>query len=265
MSAVRLTEALKKEYASLFRTVQIRTDKLNLINPIVTKIANNKDKYEAVGNLLNIPWYFIAVIHSMESGLSFDKHLHNGDPLSGRTVHVPAGRPADGNPPFTWEASAVDSLKFSGLHRWTDWTIPGLLYKLEAYNGFGYRTKHPEVLSPYLWSFSNHYARGKYVADGRWSDGAVSRQCGAAVLLRRLSERGIITFPDDTSAFDENKPFLRYSKKRIKYGRDLQIFLNQFPGVRLLVDGKPGNKTSEAFKKITGYYLKGDTRNEIVN
>ena len=44
------------------------------------------------------------------------------------------------------------------------------LYELERYNGFGYRDRRPQVLSPYLWSFSNHYSRGKYVADGRFSD-----------------------------------------------------------------------------------------------
>ena len=41
--------------------------------------------------------------------------------------------------------------------------------------------------SPYLWSFSNHYARGKYVADGHFSATAVSQQCGAALLLKRLA------------------------------------------------------------------------------
>jgi peptidoglycan hydrolase-like protein with peptidoglycan-binding domain len=43
------------------------------------------------------------------------------------------------------------------------------------------------VPSPYLWSFSNHYTRGKYVADGRFSPTAVSQQVGAAVLLKQLS------------------------------------------------------------------------------
>jgi peptidoglycan hydrolase-like protein with peptidoglycan-binding domain len=48
------------------------------------------------------------------------------------------------------------------------------------------------VKSPYLWSFSNHYTKGKYVGDGRWSETAVSQQCGAMVLLKRLQEAGHI-------------------------------------------------------------------------
>jgi cell wall-associated NlpC family hydrolase len=65
-----------------------------------------------------------------------------------------------------------------------------VLYKLEEYNGFGYRNLRPAIASPYLWSFSNHYARGKFVADGRFSPTAVSQQCGAAVLLKRLAQTG---------------------------------------------------------------------------
>src|SRR5439155_371250 len=132
----------------------------------------------------------VAVIHSMEAGGDFTRHLHNGDPLTARTTHVPAGRPRTGKPPFTWEASAIDALTYQGFGNWKDWSVPGTLYKLEGYNGFGYRDHHPQVLSPYLWSFSNHYARGKYVADGRFSQTAVSQQCGAAVLLKRLQEGG---------------------------------------------------------------------------
>ena len=52
-----------------------------------------------------------------------------------------------------------------------------MLFRLEAYNGSGYRDKHPDVKTPYLWSFSNHYTRGKYVADGTVS-GTAERSPG---------------------------------------------------------------------------------------
>ena len=71
-----------------------------------------------------------------------------------------------------------------------------MLFRLEAYNGSGYRDKHPDVKTPYLWSFSNHYTRGKYVADGTFSGTAVSRQCGAAVLLKRLTQLGAVVVAD---------------------------------------------------------------------
>ena len=46
--------------------------------------------------------------------MRFDQHLHNGDPLSGRTTHVPPGRPRPASPPFTWEQSAHDAIIRSG-------------------------------------------------------------------------------------------------------------------------------------------------------
>jgi len=65
---------------------------------------------------------------------------------------------------------------------------------MESYNGWGYRLYHPNVKSPYLWSYSNQYEKGKYVADATWDKDAVSAQCGGAVLLKRMEERGIISF-----------------------------------------------------------------------
>jgi lysozyme family protein len=196
MSKVEFTDKLKKEYQVLFDTCNVNPDRINSVDSIISKILTNKNRYETVGNVLGIPWYFIAVIHNMESSLNFTRHLHNGDPLTARTIHVPRGRPPTGSPPFTWEESAEDALKLKNLNNWKDWTIPGTLYKIEEYNGWGYRKYHPSVLSPYLWSFSNHYSSGKYVADGNWSDTAKSEQCGAAVILKRLAQKGIIMFPD---------------------------------------------------------------------
>src|SRR4030095_1338686 len=154
---VELSDSIKSEYQKLFDGCTINSDKVNSVDSIVNNILSNKNKYESVGSLLDIPWYFIAVIHNMESSLNFTKHLHNGDPLTARTVHVPEGRPPNGNPPFTWEESALDALKLKNLNSWKDWTLPGTLYKIEEYNGWGYRLHHSNVLSPYLWSFSNQY------------------------------------------------------------------------------------------------------------
>ena len=66
----------------------------------------------------------------------------------------------------------------------TDWSGPHILYLLEKYNGFGYRFK--ELRTPYLWSYSNLYSKGRYVADGVFDPNAVSKQCGAATMLKAL-------------------------------------------------------------------------------
>jgi lysozyme family protein len=209
-AAAGLTDALRVEYQRLWETMVFRWDDDHEDEPgleaiyeglraefrgVVAAIRGNRERYEKIGRLAGgaIPWDFIAIIHNLECGLSFRKHLHNGDPLTARTVLVPAHRPVAGSPPFTFEASAVDALTMPGkeYHLVTDWSIPATLYRLEGYNGYGYRKYHPTVLSPYLWSGSNHYTRGKYVADGVWSDAAVSKQLGTALLLRALREPGV--------------------------------------------------------------------------
>ncbi|WP_343302941.1 hypothetical protein AAHN97_15430 [Chitinophaga niabensis] len=142
-----------------------------------------------------IPWFFIACVHYLECSFNFSKHLHNGDPLTGYTVQVPAGRPKVGHPPpFTFEESAVDALKFMKFDKVRQWTLPFILRKLEAYNGFGY-FKYKKINSPYLWSFSGHYTKGKYVKDGKFDKDAVSQQMGSAVILKRMEERGLIYIP----------------------------------------------------------------------
>jgi len=255
---VRLTTALKEEYQRLFNTCEIRKGRMARVERCLTSIMGNQGRYEAVSVATGgIPWYVIAAIHNMESSLRFTCHLHNGDPLTARTRHVPAGRPKSGKPPFAWEDSAADALRYQGLHRWKDWSLSGTLYKLEAFNGWGYRLYHPHVLSPYLWSSSMHYSSGKYVADGTWSDTAVSQQIGAAVILRRMAETGIIAF----SEVRVGQPILRYAgNKELPHAEELQRFLNQLPGIYVQVDGKPGRKTSDAFHVATGYYLAGDPR-----
>jgi lysozyme family protein len=193
MPKVNLTNALAEEYLHLFQTLEINPSRFSEVDALVDKVVANKTRYEAVGRQVRAPWFFVGAIHNMESGLRMDRHLHNGDPLTQRTRHVPAGRPGDGNPPFTWQASAVDALRLRRVDRVDDWSLHRILYELEGYNGWGYRLHHPHVKSPYLWSFSNQYTCGKYIADGTWSDSAVSGQCGAVVLVKRLEQRGEIT------------------------------------------------------------------------
>jgi lysozyme family protein len=187
-----LDDKLKIEYQNLYDSCVINSSRAGIVGGLVNKIISNKARYEAAADRLKIPWQFVGVIHNMEASQNFNCHLHNGDPLSARTTHVPKGRPTEGNPPFAWEESAIDALTLRKVEIWQDWSIPGLLYQIEGYNGWGYKLNHPLVLSPYLWSFSNHYIKGKYVADGKWSDTTVSNQCGAAVLLKNLGVKDLV-------------------------------------------------------------------------
>jgi lysozyme family protein len=260
-----LTENQRKEYLQLFNTCEIKPGKHSAVDAMVAKLLGHRLIYDKVQTLMGVPWFFVAVVHSLESSLNFKSHLHNGDPLSARTVNVPKNRPK-GNPPFTWEVSAADALSLKGLDASTDWSLPGTLYQLERYNGFGYRKQKPPIHSPYLWSFSNHYTKGKYVVDGSYSPTAVSSQCGGAVLLRRMAELGHIQFPDQKLPSNGKPLVVPYAKtqptdpKVIADAKALQAWLNMFTGVFVRVDGWAGQRTSDAFKIVTGTYLPGDPR-----
>ena len=175
----------------MYSECEVRPERAREIdNWYVGPIVRGRERYEAVGAELGIPWWFVGVIHGLESSFDFGRHLHNGDPLTARTVHVPKDRPASGEPPFTWRESAVDALRLRRLDGLDDWSIGAALDRLERYNGLGYR--HRGLPSPYLWSFSGHYERGKFVADGRFDPDAISKQCGGATLIRCLEARGIV-------------------------------------------------------------------------
>lgn len=147
-----------------------------------------------------------CAIHNLEASQDFTEHLHNGDPLTHRTVQVPADRPKAGHPPFTWDVSASDALTMHGFDAIAEWTVPTMLFQFEKYNGFGYRNGHPEVLSPYLWCFTNHYTKGKFVKDGVFSSTTRSQQCGAVALLLRLHERKAIAIGGTVRAMAGHGP-----------------------------------------------------------
>jgi lysozyme family protein len=205
---VKLTDEMRREYEELFAGCAVKPEQKAEAERIVTRIMKNRGRYELVENETGVPWFIIAVVHNMECGGRFDCHLHNGDPLTARTVNVPKGRPAAGKPPFGWEASAIDALNFDGFATWTNWTVSGSLFKIEAYNGFG--TRNHGVHTPYLWGGSfvdlNRnslrdagerpiFAGGKYVKDGVWDSKAQTKQIGAAVLLRRMVDQALIELP----------------------------------------------------------------------
>lgn len=260
MPRVNLTQSLSAEYRELFSTLEIEPGRFDVVDGIIDRILSNKSLYKNVSRKVQAPWFFIAAIHNMESSLRLDRHLHNGDPLTARTRHVPANRPAEGDPPFSWQESAQDALTLRRIDRVDDWSLERILYELEGYNGWGYRLHHAHVKSPYLWSFSNHYTSGKYIADGTWSNTAVSRQCGAAVIIKRLEQKEEISSLSGRIA--RNVVPLRHANRVINRGEDLQRFLNTFPGISLRVDGWPGDKTSDAVKTVFGFKLHGDPRSD---
>ena len=207
MPAPSLTPDLSDEYNRLFASAMVRPEHQFEIDAVVTRIfePQNLTQYKQVETRTGVPAHVVGIIHSLEASLRFTTHLHNGDPLTARTVHVPAGRPPTGAPPFQWFDSAIDALTMHNLDKWTDWTISGIAFVLERYNGFGYRLNHPQVKTPYLWSFTTIYTAGRYIADGQFSDTAVSKQCGGMALLRRMLDQGKISLAVPTPSPDSGE------------------------------------------------------------
>jgi lysozyme family protein len=176
--------ALRDEYAAWYAACELRPERRGELAYYIKRLTAGQPIYQQIGAELEIPWAFIGITHGMECGFNFTAHLHNGDPLGARTVHVPKGRPMSGRPPFTWSQSARDALICNGYHQISDWSVPHMLYLFERYNGMGYRRR--SLPSPYLWSYSNLYEKGKFVTDGYFDPEAVSKQCGAALMLKAV-------------------------------------------------------------------------------
>jgi lysozyme family protein len=188
-----LSRLLRQEYQQRFDAAKVLPARQEVVAQSVRKILGNRARYERITKSMTMPWYFLAIIHGMEADFRFDSHLHNGDPLTGRTVRVPAGRPARGTPPFSWEESAMDAITVNRYDKWNDWSIAGMLVAWERYNGLGYRQYG--VNSPYVWACTDLYAKGRYVADGRFEANAESRQCGAVAMLKGLIATGSVSPP----------------------------------------------------------------------
>lgn len=171
-------------YKDKYDMMVVEPKKEDQLDLLVARILKNKEKYQEVQQVTNVPWYVLGAIHYREASLNFTRHLHNGDRLTARTIHVPAGRPVKGKPPFTWVESAIDAIKLKSWDKVTDWSIENTLSLIEAYNGLGYKKRG--LPSPYLWAWSNNYSKGKYVADGKFDPNFVDQQCGAAILLKSL-------------------------------------------------------------------------------
>ena len=177
-------------YEDLFQCVAPKTDgTMQRVIKIAEKIKRNKKHY--IG--FDIPWQLVGILHYMECNLSFNRHLHNGDPLNKKTVRVPRGRPSN-KTRWTWRESAADAISMK-LREKPSWKNPPvnehtpnghLLLMLEEWNGLGYWKKG--ILSPFLFGNAQRwiYDKGKYVADGRFDRNARTAQIGAALLLRAL-------------------------------------------------------------------------------
>ena len=184
------TTSTLSKYANMYSSAQVTAKFAATLQAHVNTILKNISTYRMIAYYSKVPWQLVACLHMRESTLNFTRHLHEGSPLTGRTRFVPIGYPRKGpanGKVYSFVESAVDALvTVKELHKWTDWSVAGMLYIAELYNGAGYIKNNRS--NPYLWSGTQHYTGGKYVRDGVYSSSAIDGQLGVAVLLKKLLE-----------------------------------------------------------------------------
>lgn len=173
LASLRARNAARWASAKLTRAGEFTPVAARLAAPVAKK------RYQAIEAKTGVPWFFIAVAHQRESSQDWTRSLAQGDPWNKKSTHVPAGR----GPFASFEDAAVDALKNCAPYaaKNTDWSVGGLLTMLEQYNGLGYFNKG--LPSPYVWSGTDQYVKGKYVADGVFDPNAVDKQLGCAGLI----------------------------------------------------------------------------------
>jgi lysozyme family protein len=142
-----------------------------------------------------VPWWFVAVVSEREYGgpPRWDRQLGQGDELHQKSRHVPAGmgpyldHAGDVTPGHdAWTRCCVDVLVNSApfAAKWTDWCAGGVLTLWEEYNGLGYAARG--VPSAYVWSGTDQYVSGKYIADHVYRASAIDVQEGCAPILAMM-------------------------------------------------------------------------------
>lgn len=258
-------ERARTLYIKLWKSLVSDPSRIGEIDNTARKIIARKSRYQAVERMTTVPWWFIGVVHLREASLRFDLHLHNGDPLSAKTRNVPAGRPP-GNPPWTWEESAIDALAMKGFDKAGSWPIEAVAFRLEAYNGWGYWSSGFPIpsdqlgVSPYLWAAcvpGRPYRTGKFVRDHVYDPGTVDRQLGCMPLLQRMAALdGSIKFaveapasPDAPAPVPTPTPIPAPPPEKLDIAW-LQLRMNELKitGAPLEVDGIMGARTVAALK-----------------
>lgn len=150
--------------------------------------AENQDIYEQISIETGVPPALIAALHYRESACNFGTYLHNGQPLGEPTTMVPENIYFD-----NFHDAAVAALNNAqeqkGISLAPDSDIVLMMTFAELYNGTGYTDYH-DMASPYVFSGTEVYEKGKYVSDGSFNSEAVDKQPGVYILVMSVVDEG---------------------------------------------------------------------------
>ena len=146
----------------------------------------NKSRYMRLAKQMGIPPEMLAVIHYRENNGDymqggFNVYLHNGQSLGQVTTKEPRGKLFYNFDEAALDAIAEKSYEISKLDITYDTQdMTAMLCFLETYNGLGYYKNG--YVNPYLYSGTNVYVSGKYIADHVYNPKAVDAQVGSYIL-----------------------------------------------------------------------------------
>jgi lysozyme family protein len=172
----------------MWQGAKLLPDKESQVRATVEAMQANKSRYDEVVRNTNVPWYFLAILHQLESGANFNIDLHSGAALA-PPANPPAANPPAGAPPATWETGARAVIETSGIKNVDFADIGKTLDFFERYNGLGYRRRG--AVSPFVWGCTDQYKSGRFIGSA-FSASAVSPQCGVAAYLLSMRSTGLI-------------------------------------------------------------------------
>jgi lysozyme family protein len=208
---------LAPEYTALLAAMRIdpaREHELAARAAVVLALAErHRDEWAEVEGKTGVPRLWGLASFERESGSDYSRSPAQGDRWDRVSVNVPRGLgpyqcwgdacvaayridrldevagSAGVSPASTGESTPVatpphpDPLPASG-EREKAWTWARACYEGELFNGFGPRAHGRRT--GYLWSWTNIYTGGKYVADGKWDPDTQDQQCGMVPMMAAL-------------------------------------------------------------------------------
>jgi lysozyme family protein len=212
---------LAPEYAALLAAMRVdpvREHELAARAAAVLDLANrHRDEWAEVEAKTGVPRLWGLASFERESGSDYSRSPAQGDRWDRVSVDVPRGlgpyrcwgdacvaayhidrldevagaSQAVESPPHPGPLPASGERETPGVVQTSDtcllmpgWTWPRSCYEGELFNGFGPRAHGRRT--GYLWSWTNIYTGGKYVADGKWDPDHIDEQCGMVPMMAAL-------------------------------------------------------------------------------
>ena len=149
------------------------------------RLLSDRAAYDEVSKATGVPSIWLMAINERESGGKLNTYLGNGQPLNRRTTLVPKGR----GPFRDWPTGSEDAIHYDHIDQTPldsgGWTWAWAMFLAENWNGLGPRMHGRRT--GYLWSGTEHYNGGKYIADGEWDPSAHDEQLGVWCVMHAIA------------------------------------------------------------------------------